>query len=110
MSEPIECKPCRGRGCGRCLDTGIARCYDCQADATRTCLSDRDIPYCASCGEHDDRELASWLASVGVSAEVAAVWMSILPTMSTVDVHDLCSISNAEYLTVLAARCGKAAA
>jgi hypothetical protein len=122
VSEPLDCPTCRGYGstcsrercarhaCSRCYGSGHARCFDCQDEATRTSLSDRDIHLCAACGVKDDAGMVELLLEMGVDAMTAARWMALLPTMSDAEVKALCGMGNAEYLTVIAARCEKAAA
>lgn len=100
LTEPLPCPRHTGRHCSPCLGTGIQRCYDCQDAATRTDLADRSIPLCSDCGVRADLALTDYLASVGITSDVAKRWLLALPTLTTEQLDRMCGMSDAEYVEI----------
>ena len=118
----IACTRCHGHGstcnhehcndhaCSHCHGHGAELCFDCRDEATRCSLSDRSIHLCSSCAVIDDMALVEYLATIGVTGQLATAWMCTLPLMSDAEVRRLAGVSDEEYRAEIEARCGRSAA
>lgn len=113
----IACTHCSGTGtngtfdgCSHCHGRGAELCFDCQSEATRTSLGDRSVYLCSSCAVIDDMALVEYLATIGVTGQLAVAWMRTLPLMTDAEVRRLAGLSDEAYRAEIEARCGRSAA